>query len=353
MKKQITLLPFTCLISIGFLVSSCGPSTVTTNITTKTALSTTRVQTITTSAEKPQYSGTLTTISVLDVGIFDSVATGQALGPAALLVNEGFLQEDWTKGPAGTGVVAWVPNVSPTPDTTMSSLAESWEITEPGIVVYKVRRGVHYALNPKSEASRLMNGREVTADDWIASYNYIMNPNSYFKAWVPQLFGTATMEKTGPWEVTLKTPVDLLVGWLWLAYGWVFPTEIIAKYGNMQDWHHVVGTGPFMLTDYVPESSATLLKNPDYWQQDPVGPGKGNRLPYLDSVKILVLTDISTMGAALRTAKIDFFTGAEATDVASLGLIPGIMHSTYIAGFPTIIAMRRSCLLRTRGYARH
>ncbi len=81
MKKQIPLLPFTCLISIAFLVSSCGPSTITTNLTTKTALSTTQVQTITTSGEKPQYGGTLTTISVFDVGIFDSVATGQAFDP--------------------------------------------------------------------------------------------------------------------------------------------------------------------------------------------------------------------------------------------------------------------------------
>jgi peptide/nickel transport system substrate-binding protein len=340
MKRQIMCLPFAYLISMAFLITSCGSSTVTTTVS-KTTVPTVKDQTTATQADVTQYGGTLTFISVLDVGIFDGIATGQALGPVAQLVNEGYLEEDWTRGPAGTGEFNWVPNVSTTPDTCMNMLAKSWEIPEPGTVVYQVRRGVHWALNPKSEASRLMNGREVTADDWIASFDYKMNPFSYMKAYVPQLFGTASWEKTGPWEVTLKTPADLLVGWNWLAKGWVFPTEIIAKYGNMQDWHNVVGTGAFMLTDYVPESSATLVRNHGYWQKDPVGPGKGNQLPYLDGVKILVVIDISTMAAALRTAKVDYFTGVDAPDARSiLQYNPGIMHSTYMSGLPYVIRMR-------------
>jgi hypothetical protein len=41
-------------------------------------------------------------------------------------------------------------------------LAESWEMPTVGPIDFKVRRGVHWALNPSSEASRLMNGRELT-----------------------------------------------------------------------------------------------------------------------------------------------------------------------------------------------
>src|SRR3989304_7385034 len=43
--------------------------------------------------------------------------------------------------------------------------------------------------------------------------------------------------------------------------------------------------------------------------KDPVGPGKGNQLPYLDSVKILILPDASTREAAFRTGKIDYMGG--------------------------------------------
>ena len=178
-----------------------------------------------------------------------------------------------------------------------------------GTIVFRCAAGVRWALNPNSEASRLMNGREMTADDWIANFNYFMqHPRSLIKA-VPQLAGTATMEKTGPWEVTLKTPVDPLTGWNWLAWGiygyFLMPPEVIKKYGDMREWRNVVGTGPFMLTDYVAGSSATLVKNPGFWEKNPVGPGKGDQLPYLDGVKILVIPDISTAQAGFRTAKFD------------------------------------------------
>jgi peptide/nickel transport system substrate-binding protein len=342
MKEKFVCVSLTFVIVMVFLLFACSSSRTTTNTTTVTTTPVTKNQTTTTPIEKPEYGGTLTLISIADVGIFDGVATGEWVGLAADLTHDAYMDMDWTRGAAGTGEIDWVPNISAIPNTCMGLLAESWEIPELGTIIYQVRRGVRWAFNPKSEASQLMNGREVTADDWIASFDYIMShPRSYIRAYVPQLIGTTTMEKTGPWEVTLKTPVDPMVGWNWLATDGLFPPEVIAKYGDMQDWRNVVGTGPFMLTDYVPGSSATLVRNPNYWEKDPVGPGKGNQLPYLDGVKILNVTDISTMVAAVRTAKVDFFIGFPAED--SLNLIqsvPDIMYKTYIAGDPSVIAMR-------------
>jgi peptide/nickel transport system substrate-binding protein len=340
MKRRVLWLLFAYLVSIVFLTTSCNSSTVTTTTTTKTVVPTTKNQTTTTQAEEPQYGGTLTFITA-DTGVFDYVAMGQMGGPAKQLVVDRYLEEDWTRGAAGSGEINWVPNISPAPDTCMGILAESWQIPALGTVVYQVRRGVHWAYNPESEASRLMNGREVTADDWIASFDYIMNPHSGIKLYIPQLFGTATMDKTGPWEVTLKTPVDPLVGWNWLAMSDLFPPEVIAKYGNMQDWQHVVGTGPFILTDYVPESSVSLTRNPEYWMKDPVGPGEGNQLPYLGGVKILVVNDISTSAAALRTGKADFFTVIPADDANNyVHEVSEVRYTTYVSSYPYVIAMR-------------
>src|SRR3990170_5715671 len=39
---------------------------------------------------------------------------------------------------------------------------------------------------------------------------------------------------------------------------------------------------------------------------DPVGPGKGNQLPYMDAINVLIVPDASTRLAALRTGKLDF-----------------------------------------------
>jgi hypothetical protein len=48
-----------------------------------------------------------------------------------------------------------------------------------------------------------------------------------------------------------------------------------------------------------------LEKNPDYRRTDPLGPGTGNRLPYIDKVKYVIMTNDSVMQAAFRTGKLD------------------------------------------------
>jgi peptide/nickel transport system substrate-binding protein len=333
MKSNFLRLILACLFSLGLLLPACGPSTTTSPDHTATS-------------EKPEYGGTSYLVPSTDIGIFDPVAQGQYMGPLGMLVCEQFLGEDWTRGAAGTGEIFWTSNTTPAPDTSMGILAESWEIPEPGTVIFKVRQGVHWALNPDSEASRLMNGREVTADDCIASFNYLMeHPRSPFKIWRPQAASTATMEKTGPWEVTLKTPADPMAGWNWVAWGgswfYLLPPEVIEKYGDMRDWRNVVGTGPFMLTDYLAGSSATLTRNPNYWGRDPIGPGKGNQLPYLDEIKALVIPDVSTALATFRTGNHPMAAQVGAEEAKSLmQFSPKLKYRSYLFGMPAVICMR-------------
>jgi peptide/nickel transport system substrate-binding protein len=71
----------------------------------------------------------------------------------------------------------------------------------------------------------------------------------------------------------------------------------------MRDWQNVVGTGPFIITDYVPHSSITLERSDNYWMKHPL---YGDEMPYLDGVKILIIPDMATRVAAIRTAKLDY-----------------------------------------------
>ena len=57
------------------------------------------------------------------------------------------------------------------------------------------------------------------------------------------------------------------------------------------------------MQDFVDGSSATLIKNPTYWGYDERYPQ--NKLPYVDSLKILIIPDPATALAALRSGKID------------------------------------------------
>jgi len=117
------------------------------------------------------------------------------------------------------------------------------------------------------------------------------------------------------------------------------PRDAIEKFGDLNDWHNSIGTGPFILTDYVSAASATLVRNDNYWETNPIGPGKGDKLPYLDSAKFLVITDTSTSLTALRTGKIDG-TGGEYDDVKEFLDNPDMKSMMYLADSCWALAMR-------------
>jgi peptide/nickel transport system substrate-binding protein len=88
-----------------------------------------------------------------------------------------------------------------------------------------------------------------------------------------------------------------------INYAAIVPMEAVKQYGDLQDWKNAVGTGPFILTDYVSGSSFTAAKSTSYWDYDEVYPQ--NKLPYVDKVRVLIIPDDATAMAALRSGKID------------------------------------------------
>ena len=94
--------------------------------------------------------------------------------------------------------------------------------------------------------------------------------------------------------------------WSWMASIWPIPREVVETYGHGDDWDKVVGTGPWIPSDYVADMSVNYVKNPAYWQNDPLLPEY--RLPYADRLVVLVIVEDSTYYAALRTGKIDMGT---------------------------------------------
>ena len=325
MNKRILWLVVSGLMAVSLVMVACSAATTTstTATTQTTTTSTTTVATPTTptspttpttpSAEVPKYGGTLTLCISVD-------ATGTSLDPQLAkesvtgLVYQRLWSGDWTKGAAGgygTNQTDWRGRYDLF-DLKMGYIAEkiNWttdSANNAGTIVYEIRQGVHYGLNSNSEASRLVNGRTVTTDDVIFGLKRaISNSQAFIYQSNPDL-RTANITKTGPWEVTVQVPLASMVQAL-SRFGEATntaPSEVVQKYGDMTNWKNSVGTGPFMLTDYVSGSSITLVRNPNYWMKDPIGPGKGNQLPYLDGVTILIIPDASTKLAALRTGKVD------------------------------------------------
>ena len=77
-----------------------------------------------------------------------------------------------------------------------------------------------------------------------------------------------------------------------------YPPEVIKEHGDVTNWRNLVGTGPMMLTDWTEGSSITWDKNPDYWGFDEKYPE--NRLPYLDTIRALIMPEVATHMAAIR-----------------------------------------------------
>jgi len=82
------------------------------------------------------------------------------------------------------------------------------------------------------------------------------------------------------------------------------------------DWRHAIGTGSFILQDFTSGVSATLVKNKNYWGHDERYPR--NKLPYLDTVKYLVITDEIAATEAMRAGKIDIIDGLSYRQVQAM-----------------------------------
>ncbi len=202
-----------------------------------------------------------------------------------------------------------IPNV---PQYT-GKLAESWEQPDATTIVLHIRKGV------KWHDKEPMNGRELVADDVVFNFSRNLGLGEFAAdgpSPVISVLGTLPIESITATDshtvvFKLKQPrLSALYHIIGDIYGNQYPPEVIRQYGDAKDWTKLVGTGPFMWTEWVVGTSLTYTKNPDYWGNDEKFPE--NRLPYVDEFKALIIPDESTRLAALRSGQLDVLGGPSA-----------------------------------------
>jgi len=256
----------------------------------------------------PKYGGTL--VPVLFQQMLSSpnlVQVGTFISYASSYVYERLGVGDWAKGPAGTNEISWI-HYTYTP-YVRGALAESWEMPDPLTYIFHLRKGVRFHDKPP------VSGREVTADDVVYSFQRLVKHTEIAFEARDKIKSARAVDK---YTVEFKAnKIDSeLMGELQLA-NWVHPREMVEKYGETSaDVNAVCGTGPFIMTDFVSGSAVTYKKNPNYWGRDELHPG--NQLPYIDTVKFLMILDISTRLAAIRTGKVDYLQRLSPVDAESL-----------------------------------
>jgi peptide/nickel transport system substrate-binding protein len=187
-------------------------------------------------------------------------------------------------------------------------LAESWEFGDGNTFVVHLRKGVRWQNLPPA------NGREFTAEDVAHHYHRLYGLGSGFTA--PSPFHTAVKAYKDLISVTAADKYTVVFKWKTPNPEFILETlqapvasqcienpEAVQKWGDVRDWRHAVGTGPFILRDFIPGTFAVLERNPDYWGHDERYPE--NKLPYADSLRILIIPDESEALQALRAGKID------------------------------------------------
>jgi len=230
---------------------------------------------------------------------------------------EGLTMSNWTINPSTQAYqIDFWDN-----DQTAGNLLQSWEFTTPGTLVLHVRQGVYWQNIAPSF------GREFVASDIVYDYDRdfglgdgFATPGPYFATdgnWLNLTSVTATDNFTVvmQWKTTnmefiyetLEAPGTEQT---------IYDPDAVVAYGNLNNWHNAIGTGPFILTDFVDSISATLVKNPNYWNYDERYPQ--NKLPYINQIDVLVISNQATALAALRTNKITAMDGVAATDAANM-----------------------------------
>jgi peptide/nickel transport system substrate-binding protein len=198
-------------------------------------------------------------------------------------------------------------------------LAERWEISKDGLSAdFYMRKDLRWS-----------DGEPLTCEDVVWSVNNVYL-NDKILAGIRDLFYVgdepAKFEKTGDDAFRITTKV-VYADILSLANFQPVPKHILAPliaekgsqainsfWGTDTDVKRIVGSGPFVVSEYKANQRIVLAKNPNYWRKD----SSGKSLPYLDRINLVVVEDQDTASLRLLAGELDATDRVRGENVASL-----------------------------------
>lgn len=203
-------------------------------------------------------------------------------------------------GPVFSGLVRLnVKTMKPEP-----SLAESWEVSEDGRVwTFHLRKGVRWS-----------DGVPFTADDVLFTFNEV-----YYNDQIPSSARDILtvkgerikVEKVDAYTVRFVLP-ERFAPFLNALSVDILPKhklERFVKEGRFNtawnvntDPKEIVGTGPWVIKEYVKGQRVVYERNPYYWERDE----RGTKLPYITRKVGLIVQDPDTAMLKLRNGEVDY-----------------------------------------------
>ncbi|MBL7176448.1 MAG: ABC transporter substrate-binding protein [Desulfobacteraceae bacterium] len=174
-------------------------------------------------------------------------------------------------------------------------LAESWRQIDDRTYEFKLHKGVRFHDKPP------VNGREMTSADVKYSFDHMVGlvgkkgkaKRKFF--FVGKLESVETPDK---YTVIIKTnkPYATIMNYIAAIWFSIIPREAIEEWGDLRA--NAVGTGPFMMTEYVKGSHINFVKHEKYFKK-----GK----PYLDGSNCKLIRTPASRLAAFLAGKLDSF----------------------------------------------
>jgi peptide/nickel transport system substrate-binding protein len=174
-----------------------------------------------------------------------------------------------------SALIRWDENREPIP-----SLAKSWELSPDGSsITLELRDDVLFH-----------SGRKMTADDVVFTLQWINEPDitNQFKPLTDQIQELKALDDFTV-QFDFGKPFAPVFDLLEVFY--VVDKDSIADYGT-----NGVGTGPFMVKEYLPGDRLVMTPFDGYWEEG---------LPYVDEYELRVIADQGAMAINLETGAVD------------------------------------------------
>ena len=171
---------------------------------------------------------------------------------------------------------------------------------------FRIRRGVKFHT-----------GQPMTSADVKYSYDFMRNAANGSPG-AGDLSSVTSIEAPDDFTVVfnLSRPNAALPMTLTNKYGAVVPRGFLDDANSGTRMNEIsVGTGPFKLKQFRPNSTLVFERNPDYWQ-----PG----LPYLDEITFVTMPNSAAMVVALQSRRIDLAMFSRPQDTQALANAQGV-----------------------------
>jgi peptide/nickel transport system substrate-binding protein len=152
------------------------------------------------------------------------------------------------------------------------------------------------------------DGTDLTGADFQFTYDTIMNEDYPITRTTYEDI-TATVVGNKTFEYTLAAPTATYE----IIFNEIFPKHDLEGKDFVNDYNDKrwVSSGPFVFDEWAKGEFITLVKNPNYWKNDPE---TGQALPYLDSVTWRFIGETEAVLTAFKAREVDIINPDPNTD---------------------------------------